>query len=108
MLRVRDAMSFAAAIDLSARLGRRVGPSTGTNFVGVLRLARELACAGQRGSIVALICDAGERYAETLFDAAWQRSNGIADESLRLTLLDGPAIDALESADPPAMGKSAP
>ena len=47
MLRVPDAMSFAAALDLSARLGRRVGPSTGTNFAGALHLAREMPPAAR-------------------------------------------------------------
>jgi cysteine synthase len=77
MLRVPDATSFAAALDLSARLGRRVGPSTGTNFAGVLHLAREMAARGERGSIVTLICDAGERYADTAFDAGWRRAQGL-------------------------------
>ena len=49
------------------------------------------------GSIVSLICDAGERYGDTLFDAAWQRENGIAEGAARRVLLDGAAIDALES-----------
>jgi len=106
MLRVPDVMSFAAALDLSARLGRRVGPSTGTNFVGVLRLAREMAGRGERGSIVSLICDAGERYADTLFDAPWQRTCGIADESLRQHLLNAHSIDALDAAAAVPMGQS--
>lgn len=71
MLRVPDGMSFAAARDLSQRLGRRVGPSTGTNFAGALHLAREMAERGERGSIATLICDSGERYADTLFNDEW-------------------------------------
>jgi len=71
MLRVPDAISFAAALDLSARLGRQVGPSTGTNFAGALHLARAMAERGERGSIATLICDAGERYHDTLFSPGW-------------------------------------
>jgi cysteine synthase len=78
MLRVPDAASFAAALDLSARLGRRVGPSTGTNFAGSLWLAREMATRGEAGSIVTLICDAGERYLDTLFDAGWRQTQALA------------------------------
>jgi cysteine synthase A len=63
--------SFAAARFLSARIGRRVGPSTGTNLTGVLRIAEEMKAAGETGSIVSLICDPGERYLDTLFDDAW-------------------------------------
>jgi cysteine synthase len=67
MIPVQDLDSLAAMRVLSRLLGRRVGPSTGTNFIGVLQLRRRMAQAGQAGSIVSLICDSGERYAE-LFD----------------------------------------
>ena len=70
MIPVADKASFAAARALSAELGKRVGPSTGTNMVGVLALADEMAAQGQQGSIVSLICDAGERYMDTLYDDA--------------------------------------
>ncbi len=39
MLKVPDALSFAAIRYLVGRFGRRVGGSTGTSFVGVLYLA---------------------------------------------------------------------
>lgn len=91
MLRVPDRDSFAAALALSARLGRRVGPSSGTNLAGALALARQMAQAGERGSIVTLICDGGERYADTLFDPAWQATEG----------LDAATVDAVWSAARP-------
>ncbi|CAM5765156.1 Cysteine synthase B [Labrys miyagiensis] len=69
MIPVADLDSIAAMRVLSQILGRRVGPSTGTNFMGVLRLRRRVIEAGQAGSIVSLICDSGERYAD-LFDDA--------------------------------------
>jgi len=56
---------------LSALLGRKVGPSTGTNFIGMLAIAREMRAAGQQGSILSLLCDAGERYLPSYHDAAW-------------------------------------
>ncbi len=71
MIEVADADSFAAALWLSERLGRPVGPSTGTNLMGVFELAREMAKAGAKASIVTLICDNGERYRDTVFDAGW-------------------------------------
>ena len=84
MLRIPDALSFAAALDLSARLGRRVGPSSGTNFVGVLHLAHEMAARGETGSIVSLICDSGERYDDTLFAPGWIAAQGLdADAVVR-------------------------
>jgi cysteine synthase A len=32
---------------------------------------------GRTGSLVTLICDSGERYASTYFDAGWLRESGI-------------------------------
>ncbi len=58
-------------------LGRRVGPSTGTNLWGALRIARELDVAGETGSIVTLLCDGGDRYADTVYDDAWLAAQGI-------------------------------
>jgi cysteine synthase A len=43
---------------------------------------------GQRGSVVTLICDAGERYAGTYYSDAW-----VADQGLDLA----PYTDALEA-----------
>jgi len=76
MIRVADRDSFAAARKVSAGLGKRVGPSTGTNMVGVLTIAEEMARRGEEGSIVSLICDSGERYLDTLYDDAWYAANG--------------------------------
>jgi len=71
MLGVPDAASAAAMSFLDSELGRRVGPSTGTNFYGVLRLACELRAAGTPGSIVTLGCDSADRYADTFADRDW-------------------------------------
>ncbi len=71
MIRVPDAASFAAMRVLSQLLNRRVGGSTGTNFIGMLTLATEMRENNQSGSIVTLICDAGERYQHTYFDDRW-------------------------------------
>ncbi len=56
---------------LCALLGRRVGPSTGTNLVAMLALASEMRARGDTGAIVSLLCDSGERYLKTFFDPAW-------------------------------------
>lgn len=91
MIPVPDLESIAAMRVLSALLGRRIGPSTGTNFIGVLALRRRMAEAGQAGSIVSLICDSGERYAD-LFDdgcVAERFGPGLAEkvESVRQAVL---------------------
>jgi len=77
MIAVPDAASIAAARALYPILGRRVGASTGTNLWGVLHLAREMRERGERGSIVTLLCDGGERYAHTYFDDGWLAAQGI-------------------------------
>ena len=68
---VPDSASIAAAWLLEDILGRRYGGSSGTNLVACLELACAMRERGERGSIVSLLCDRGERYAETLFDDAW-------------------------------------
>ncbi len=71
MLEVTDVDSVAAMRALSALLGRKVGPSTGTNFIGMLTLAQEMRTRGEQGSILSLLCDAGERYLPTYHHAPW-------------------------------------
>ena len=71
MLEVPDTDSLAAMQALGQVLGRRVGPSTGTNFFGMLTLAHEMLARGEQGSLLSLLCDAGERYLPTYHDADW-------------------------------------
>jgi cysteine synthase A len=77
MLRVPDAVSLAAMRVLSRRLGRRVGGSTGTNFIAMCFQAARMIEAGETGSLVTLICDSGERYANTYYSDEWLRANGL-------------------------------
>lgn len=94
MVKVPDALSLAAMRHVSAVLGRRVGGSTGTNFVGVLHVARAMHRAGQGGSIVSVLCDSGERYAHSYYDPAWYVRNGIevdaADAAIATAVAGGP------------------
>lgn len=76
MIRVPDEASVAGARFLSERLGRRVGASTGTNIVGIAAIVQGMRAAGERGSVVTLLCDSGERYAHTYFDDEWVRDRG--------------------------------
>ena len=77
MVAVPDAASIAAARHASAVLGRRVGPSTGTNLWGAFGLLAEMAGRGRGGSVVTLLCDGGDRYADTYFDDDWVRAHGL-------------------------------
>ncbi len=102
MVKVPDALSLAAMRWVSSALGRRVGGSTGTNFVGVLHAARRMTSAGRNGSIVFVLCDGGERYAHSYYDADWYRANGIdieAGDAVVATAAVGGALPSLPWAD---------
>ncbi len=71
------AVSLAAMRVLSRWLGRRVGGSTGTNFAAMCFHAARMASAGEAGSLVTLICDSGERYANTYYSDAWLAQNDL-------------------------------
>lgn len=77
MYRVPDAASFAAIRVLETLLGRRVGPSTGTNMVACLKLMAEMRALGQQGAVVTLLCDGGERYLDTAYNDHWLTSHGL-------------------------------
>ncbi len=78
MISIEDVQSIGAMRALSARLGRKVGGSTGTNLAACARLITQMAQAGQQGSVVTLLCDGGERYSSTYYDDAWLAAQGIA------------------------------
>ena len=80
VLEVDDVQSVAATWLLPELLGGRYGGSSGTNLVACLQLATEMRKRGERGSIVSLLCDRGERYQQTLFDPQWLAAHGIAPE----------------------------
>jgi cysteine synthase A len=101
MLAVPDAASIAATRWLARRIGRRFGPSTGTNIMGALALAAELHARRRPGCIATLACDSGERYADTVYDAAWLacRQIDIAPWQRRLeTLATEPGLFAQDLA----------
>ena len=94
MLQVPDAASIATMRLVRARTGRNVGGSTGTNVWGAFLLAAEMLSRGQRGSIVTLICDGGERYAGTYYSDAWVHDQGLElapyTQTLETFLAGGP------------------
>jgi cysteine synthase len=91
MIKVPDALSLAAMRLVSAWLGRRVGGSTGTNFIGVLEIAQRMRAAGEGGSIVTILCDSGERYAHSYYNPQWYSVHGIdtADSDAALAAAAG-------------------
>ena len=96
MVKVPDAASLAAMHVLSDRLGRRVGGSTGTNFMGLCWAAARMRAGGEEGSLVTLICDSGERYQTTYYNPAWIEASGLDlapwKHALE-TFLDGGPLD---------------
>lgn len=73
---VPDAASIAAMHVVRERIGVAPGPSTGTSLVVALELIEQMVAAGERGSVVTLLCDRGERYADTYYDSAWVGAQG--------------------------------
>ncbi|MBS0382502.1 MAG: PLP-dependent cysteine synthase family protein [Proteobacteria bacterium] len=87
MLRVPDVDSMAALRVLEKLLGRRCGGSTGTNFAGALQLMCEMKAAGEKGPVVTLICDGGERYAGTYYNDAWLAAEHLDVDAARARLM---------------------
>ncbi|WP_343710145.1 PLP-dependent cysteine synthase family protein [Mycobacterium sp.] len=77
MVSVPDAASIAAARHASVVLGRRVGVSTGTNVWGAFGLLAEMVADGRSGSVVTLLADSGDRYADTYFSDEWVKAHGL-------------------------------
>ncbi|MCT2585645.1 PLP-dependent cysteine synthase family protein [Actinophytocola gossypii] len=77
MIKVPDAASLATIHAVEPILNRRVGGSTGTNLWGAFQLVAELRAAGRSGSVVTLLCDAGDRYGNTYYDDTWLATNNL-------------------------------
>ena len=75
MRKIPDAASVATVHWLERIIGRKAGASTGTNLFGVLQIAAEMKARGETGSIVTLLCDSGERYLDTYYNAEWIKEN---------------------------------
>jgi cysteine synthase A len=88
MVVVPDAASVAAAHHVSAVLGRRVGPSTGTNVWGAFGLLAEMVAQKRSGSVVTLLADSGDRYADTYFDQEWLTQSGLNDSAAAGVLVE--------------------
>ena len=94
MMKVPDAASVATLLWLEKLIGRKAGASTGTNLWGALLVAKDMMKKGQKGSIVSVMCDGGDRYLDTYYDPNWV-SNVIGDTHRyadELERLNGPAL----------------
>jgi cysteine synthase A len=77
MMRVPDAASVASVHALERLLGRRAGASTGTGLWAAFRIISEMRDRGERGSVVGLLCDPGERYVEKYYSDRWLAAQGL-------------------------------
>ena len=71
--RIEDAEALSVIFDLARDEGLTLGPSSGVNVAGAVRLAREL---GPGHTIVTILCDPGQRYAGKIYNPAFLRSRG--------------------------------
>jgi cysteine synthase A len=76
MIKVPDEASLATIHFLEQLLNRRCGGSTGTNVYAAFQLMAEMHRKGESGSVVTLLCDGGERYANTYYNIEWLEHNG--------------------------------
>ncbi|WP_391858362.1 PLP-dependent cysteine synthase family protein [Streptomyces silvisoli] len=77
MTRVPDAAAIATIHLLERLLGRRTGASTGTGTWAAFRIIAEMRARGERGSVVTLLCDPGERYLDKYYSEEWLAAQGI-------------------------------
>lgn len=75
MIKVPDAASFATLHFLEKLINRKCGGSTGTNLYAAFQLISELNRRADKCSIVTLICDSGDRYLDTYYNADWLARN---------------------------------
>lgn len=77
MVQVPDAASLAAMHLLRAKTRYFAGGSTGTNLYAAFGIIAQMLERGQQGSVVTLICDSGERYANTYYNQQWVTEQGL-------------------------------
>ncbi|MEO1193683.1 MAG: cysteine synthase A [Pseudomonadota bacterium] len=71
---IPDAESVAMTFQLFEQEGLCLGPSSGVNVSGAIRLARKL---GPDKTIATILCDGGQRYASKLYNPDFLRSKDL-------------------------------
>ena len=72
--RIPDEEAIRIVFELLEHEGLCLGPSSGVNVAGAIRLAEQL---GPGHTIVTVLCDYGTRYQSRLFNPDFLRSNGL-------------------------------
>jgi len=86
MIRVPDAAAIATVRHLDTMTGRKAGATTGTGLWAAFRIVSQMIATGRAGSVVALLCDPGERYIDKYYSDTWLTDQNI-DISTHLTRL---------------------
>ena len=71
---IPDAEALQVMFDLLEYEGFCLGPSSGVNVAGAIRLAREL---GPGHKIVTVLCDSGQRYQSKAYNPAFLKEKGL-------------------------------
>jgi cysteine synthase A len=71
---IPDGEALSQVFDLVRHEGLCMGPSTGINVAGAIRMARDL---GPGHTIVTILCDYGTRYQSKMFNPAFLRFKGL-------------------------------
>ncbi len=72
--RIEDAEFLPILFDLVREEGLSLGPSSGVNIAGAIRMARDM---GPGHTIVTVLCDAGQRYASKIYDPVFLNARGL-------------------------------
>jgi cysteine synthase A len=72
--RIEDAEFLPILFDLVKYEGLSLGPSSGVNVAGAIRMARDI---GPGKTIVTVLCDSGQRYASKVYDPAFLTARGL-------------------------------
>lgn len=72
--RIENAEFLPILFDLVREEGLSLGPSSGVNIAGTIRMARDM---GPGHTLVTVLCDAGQRYASKIYDPAFLNARGL-------------------------------
>lgn len=72
--RIEDAEALKVLFDLVRDEGLVLGPSSGVNVAGAIRLGRQL---GAGATVVTVLCDPGQRYAGKIYNADFLAARGL-------------------------------
>lgn len=72
--RIEDAEFLPILFDLVTEEGLSLGPSSGVNVAGALRMARDM---GPGHTIVTVLCDQAQRYASKVYDPGFLKARGL-------------------------------